>query len=115
MGKNTRNNHNHHLGRRDRVERQHKIEELKSETDSKDVEIADLKRAAEERKADGKDVPEFEELAAPIVDARTPLGLEAHGPRKTDRIDEKGKNGYRGGIHFTLGDEKKTLGGHSVS
>jgi ADP-heptose:LPS heptosyltransferase len=36
----------------DRLERQHKIEELKSETDSKDVEIADLKRAAEERKAE---------------------------------------------------------------
>jgi ADP-heptose:LPS heptosyltransferase len=34
----------------DRVKRQHKIEELKSETDLKDVEIADLKRAADERK-----------------------------------------------------------------
>jgi ADP-heptose:LPS heptosyltransferase len=38
--------------KRDRLERQHKIEELKSETDSKDVEIADIKRAAEERKAE---------------------------------------------------------------
>jgi ADP-heptose:LPS heptosyltransferase/GT2 family glycosyltransferase len=38
--------------KRDRVERQHKIEELKSETDSKDVEIAALKKAAEERKAE---------------------------------------------------------------
>jgi len=38
--------------KRDRVERQHKIEELKSETDSKDVEIEDLKRAAEERKTE---------------------------------------------------------------
>jgi ADP-heptose:LPS heptosyltransferase/GT2 family glycosyltransferase len=36
----------------DRLERQHKIEELKKETDSKDLEIADLKRAAEERKAE---------------------------------------------------------------
>jgi ADP-heptose:LPS heptosyltransferase len=38
--------------KRDRVDRQHKIEELKDETDSKDVEIADLKRAAEERKTE---------------------------------------------------------------
>jgi ADP-heptose:LPS heptosyltransferase/GT2 family glycosyltransferase len=38
--------------KRDRVERQHKIEELKAETDFKDVEIGDLKRAAEERKAE---------------------------------------------------------------
>ncbi len=38
--------------KRDRVERQHKIEELKDETDSKDVEIGDLKRAAEERKTE---------------------------------------------------------------
>ncbi len=36
--------------KRDRIDRQHKIEELKSETDSKDVEITDLKRAAEDRK-----------------------------------------------------------------
>jgi ADP-heptose:LPS heptosyltransferase len=36
----------------DRVDRQHKIEELKAETDSKDVEIGELKRAAEERKAE---------------------------------------------------------------
>ena len=38
--------------KRDRVQRQHKIEELKAETDSKDVEIEDLKRAAEERKTE---------------------------------------------------------------
>jgi ADP-heptose:LPS heptosyltransferase/GT2 family glycosyltransferase len=38
--------------KRDRVDRQHKIEELKDETDSKDVEIGDLKRAAEERKTE---------------------------------------------------------------
>ncbi|HXP63701.1 MAG TPA: glycosyltransferase family 9 protein, partial [Dongiaceae bacterium] len=38
--------------KRDRVERQHKIEELKAETDSKDVEIEALKRAAEERKTE---------------------------------------------------------------
>jgi GT2 family glycosyltransferase len=38
--------------KRDRVERQHKIEELKDETDSKDVEIGALKRAAEERKTE---------------------------------------------------------------
>jgi ADP-heptose:LPS heptosyltransferase/GT2 family glycosyltransferase len=38
--------------KRDRVERQHKIEELKAETDFKDVEIGDLKRAAEERKTE---------------------------------------------------------------
>jgi ADP-heptose:LPS heptosyltransferase/GT2 family glycosyltransferase len=37
---------------RDRLDRQHKIEELKFETDSKDQEIADLKRAADERKAE---------------------------------------------------------------
>ena len=36
--------------KRDRVDRQHKIEELKSETDMKDVEIGELKHAAEERK-----------------------------------------------------------------
>ncbi len=36
--------------KRDRVERQHKIEELKAETDLKDTEIAALKAAAEERK-----------------------------------------------------------------
>jgi ADP-heptose:LPS heptosyltransferase/GT2 family glycosyltransferase len=36
----------------DRVKRQHKIEELKSETDLKDVEITDLKRAAEDRKSE---------------------------------------------------------------
>ena len=36
--------------KRDRIDRQHKIEELKSETDLKDVEITDLKRAAEDRK-----------------------------------------------------------------
>jgi ADP-heptose:LPS heptosyltransferase/GT2 family glycosyltransferase len=34
----------------DRVARQHKIEELKAETDSKDIEMAALKGAAEERK-----------------------------------------------------------------
>jgi ADP-heptose:LPS heptosyltransferase/GT2 family glycosyltransferase len=38
--------------KRDRVDRQHKIEELKDETDSKDVEIEALKRAAEERKTE---------------------------------------------------------------
>lgn len=38
--------------KRDRVERQHKIEELKAETDSKDVEIEALKRAADERKVE---------------------------------------------------------------
>ncbi|MDD2762729.1 MAG: glycosyltransferase family 9 protein [Opitutaceae bacterium] len=37
---------------RDRLDRQNKIEELKHETDRKDAEIADLKRAAEERKAE---------------------------------------------------------------
>jgi GT2 family glycosyltransferase len=36
----------------DRVQRQHKIEELKAETDFKDVEIGALKRAAEERKVE---------------------------------------------------------------
>ena len=38
--------------KRDRVDRQHKIEELKSETDSKDVEIAALKAAADAIKAE---------------------------------------------------------------
>ena len=38
--------------KRDRVERQHKIEELKAETDFKDTEIVALKRAADERKAE---------------------------------------------------------------
>ncbi len=38
--------------KRDRVERQHKIEELKAETDIKDTEIEALKRAADERKAE---------------------------------------------------------------
>ena len=37
---------------RDRLDRQHKIEELKGESDLKDTEIADLKRAAEERKTE---------------------------------------------------------------
>jgi ADP-heptose:LPS heptosyltransferase len=36
----------------DRVKRQHKIEELKAETDLKDIEMTDLKRAAEERKVE---------------------------------------------------------------
>ncbi len=36
----------------DRVDRQHRIEELKSETDSKDTEIDELKRAADERKTE---------------------------------------------------------------
>ncbi len=39
---------------RDRLDRQHKIEELKSETNLKDGEIADLKRAADERKAESE-------------------------------------------------------------
>jgi ADP-heptose:LPS heptosyltransferase/GT2 family glycosyltransferase len=37
---------------RDRVDRQHKIEELKAESNGKDTEIAELKTAAEERKAE---------------------------------------------------------------
>jgi ADP-heptose:LPS heptosyltransferase/GT2 family glycosyltransferase len=37
---------------RDRLDRQHKIEELKSETNLKDQEIAELKQAADERKAE---------------------------------------------------------------
>ena len=37
---------------RDRLDRQHKIEEFKRETDIKDTEIADLKKAAEERKTE---------------------------------------------------------------
>jgi ADP-heptose:LPS heptosyltransferase/GT2 family glycosyltransferase len=37
---------------RDRLARQHKIEELKSETNLKDQEIAELKQAADERKAE---------------------------------------------------------------
>jgi ADP-heptose:LPS heptosyltransferase/glycosyltransferase involved in cell wall biosynthesis len=43
---------------RDRLERQHKIEELKDEADFKDVEIATLKQTAEDRKAesDAKDL-----------------------------------------------------------
>jgi ADP-heptose:LPS heptosyltransferase/GT2 family glycosyltransferase len=36
----------------DRIDRQHKIEELKSESNHKDVEIAELKVAAEERKTE---------------------------------------------------------------
>ncbi|HTX66337.1 MAG TPA: glycosyltransferase family 9 protein, partial [Opitutaceae bacterium] len=36
----------------DRLDRQHKIEELKRESDIKDAEIIDLKRAAEERKTE---------------------------------------------------------------
>jgi ADP-heptose:LPS heptosyltransferase/GT2 family glycosyltransferase len=38
--------------KRDRIERQHKIEELKDETDFKDTEIRSIKKAAEERKAE---------------------------------------------------------------
>jgi ADP-heptose:LPS heptosyltransferase len=38
--------------KKDRVDRQHKIEELKAETDFKDVEIGGLKVAADERKAE---------------------------------------------------------------
>jgi predicted RNase H-like nuclease (RuvC/YqgF family) len=51
--------------KRDRVDRQHKIEELKSETDSKDVEIEALKKAAEERKAEMESIKaELEEECA---------------------------------------------------
>jgi ADP-heptose:LPS heptosyltransferase len=60
--------------KRDRLERQHRIEELKSETNSKDVEIEDLKRAAEERKA------EMESIKAE---------LEQECADKTKEIEEK--------------------------
>ena len=55
----------------DRVLRQHKIEELKSETDSKDVEIADLKRAAEERKTEMEAIKA--ELEAECADKDTEI------------------------------------------
>jgi ADP-heptose:LPS heptosyltransferase len=60
--------------KRSRVDRQHKIEELKAETDFKDTEIADLKRAAEERKT------EMESIKAE---------LEEECADKTKEIEEK--------------------------
>jgi ADP-heptose:LPS heptosyltransferase len=60
--------------KRDRLERQHRIEELKSETNSKDVEIEDLKRAAEDRKT------EMESIKAE---------LEQECADKTKEIEEK--------------------------
>ena len=60
--------------KRSRVDRQHKIEELKAETDFKDVEIADLKRAAEDRKR------EMESIKAE---------LEQECADKTKEIEEK--------------------------
>lgn len=48
----------------DRLDRQHRIEDLKAETNAKDREIADLKAAAEERKA------ESDEKDAEIVDLK---------------------------------------------
>jgi ADP-heptose:LPS heptosyltransferase len=58
----------------DRLERQARIEELKQETDGKDVEIAALKRSAEERKA------EMEAIKAE---------LEAECAEKTTEIEDK--------------------------
>jgi len=60
--------------KRDRIDRQHKIEELKSETDTKDLEITDLKRAAEDRKK------EMESIKAE---------LEAECAEKDTEIEEK--------------------------
>ncbi len=60
--------------KRSRVDRQHKIEELKAETDFKDVEIAGLKRAAEDRKR------EMESIKAE---------LEQECADKTKEIEEK--------------------------
>jgi ADP-heptose:LPS heptosyltransferase/GT2 family glycosyltransferase len=58
--------------KRDRVSRQHKIEELKSETDLKDIEIAELKRAAEERKAEMEAIKA--ELEQECADKDTEIG-----------------------------------------
>ncbi|WP_404421362.1 glycosyltransferase family 9 protein [Nibricoccus sp. IMCC34717] len=58
----------------DRLERQARIEELKQETDGKDVEIEALKRSAEERKA------EMESIKAE---------LEAECAEKTAEIEDK--------------------------
>ncbi|HEY5080042.1 MAG TPA: glycosyltransferase family 9 protein [Opitutaceae bacterium] len=58
--------------KRDRVERQHKIEELKSETDSKDVEIGELKTAADERKTEMEAIKS--ELEQECADKDTEIG-----------------------------------------
>jgi len=73
--------------KRDRVSRQHKIEELKSETDLKDVEIDDLKRAAEERKAEMESIKA--ELEQECADKDKEIGeLKAETNSKDVEIDD---------------------------
>ena len=73
--------------KRDRVERQHTIEELKSETDSKDVEIDALKRAAEERKVEMESIKA--ELEQECADKDTEIAeLKAETNSKDTEIGE---------------------------
>jgi len=71
---------------RDRLDRQHKIEELKGESDIKDTEIIDLKRAAEERKTEMEAIKA--ELEAECADKdREIAGLKAEADTKDTEID----------------------------
>ena len=71
---------------RDRLDRQHKIEELKGESDLKDTEIADLKRAAEERKTEMEAIKA--ELEAECADKDEEIaGLKAEADTKDAEID----------------------------
>jgi len=70
----------------DRLDRQHKIEELKGEADTKDREITDLKRAAEERKTEMESIKA--ELEAECADKdREIAGLKAEADTKDTEID----------------------------
>ena len=70
---------------RDRLDRQHKIEEFKRETDTKDTEIADLKKAAEERKTEMESIKA--ELEAECADKdREITGLKQEADVKDGEI-----------------------------
>jgi len=70
---------------RDRLDRQHKIEEFKRETDIKDTEIADLKKAAEERKTEMESIKA--ELEAECADKdREIAGLKQEADVKDGEI-----------------------------
>jgi ADP-heptose:LPS heptosyltransferase/GT2 family glycosyltransferase len=71
---------------RDRLDRQHKIEELKREADIKDTEIADLKRAADERKTEMEAIKA--ELEAECADKDEEIaGLKRAADGKDEEID----------------------------
>jgi ADP-heptose:LPS heptosyltransferase/GT2 family glycosyltransferase/predicted nucleic acid-binding Zn-ribbon protein len=70
----------------DRLDRQHKIEELKGESDRKDVEITDLKRAAEERKTEMEAIKAELEAECAGKDEEI-AGLKAEADTKDAEID----------------------------